>query len=92
MRNRIVVFGNSGSGKSTYAIKAAKEKNCSHLDLDTIAWTPDADLPKRLPLSESKDKINAFLKLNKNWVIEGCYADLLSFALPCATEIVFLNP
>lgn len=92
MQNKIVVLGNSGSGKSTYASKAAKELNCTHLDLDTIAWTHNANPPKRLPLIESTRKINSFMKTNINWVIEGCYADLLSLALPFATELVFLNP
>lgn len=92
MQSRVVIFGNSGSGKSTYAKVLAEEKNCSHLDLDTIAWAPDVNPPQRLPIIESINKINAFIKANENWVIEGCYADLLSETLPYATEIVFLNP
>ena len=27
-----------------------------------------------------------------NWVIEGCYADLLGAAAPHCTELIFLNP
>ena len=31
------------------------------------------------------------MNLNDNWVIEGCYTDLLSFALADSTEMVFMN-
>ena len=90
--NRTVVFGNSGAGKSTWARQLVDRTGCGHLDLDTIAWDPDAPTPQRLPLAVSRARIEAFLAEHSAWVVEGCYTDLLEIAAARATEMVFLNP
>ena len=87
-----MIFGNSGSGKSTYARQQAVSLGCAHMDLDTVAWASDAASPTRRPLAESEAEILAFIDSNTSWVVEGCYADLLEVALEHATEVVFLNP
>jgi adenylate kinase family enzyme len=84
---RYVVIGNSGSGKSSLAQRLV----LPHLDLDTLAWYPTTP-PARRPLAESARTIDAFVDEHRDWVIEGCYADLAALALPHATELVFLNP
>ena len=89
---RIVIFGNSGSGKSTLARATAEKLSCSHLDLDTVAWDEGCESPTRKPLIDSETEIGLFLANDPNWVIEGCYSDLLALVLPHSTEIVFLNP
>ncbi|MCE9595769.1 MAG: hypothetical protein K8S98_16390 [Planctomycetes bacterium] len=38
---RVLVFGNSGSGKSHLARRLLTEHGLAHLDLDTIAWAPN---------------------------------------------------
>jgi len=86
----IVIFGNSGAGKSTLAKRLADSHQLAHLDLDTIAWLPKSP-PQRMSLDQSSVTINEFVKGHKNWVIEGCYSDLLSIVLPYASEIIFLN-
>ena len=90
--NKVVVFGNSGSGKSTYAKQLSASSACAHMDLDTIAWDTNAAKPTRCPLSESERQIAAFIEGHEHWIIEGCYADLLAMALRHADELVFLNP
>lgn len=90
--HRIVIFGNSGSGKSLLAAQLAAEHHLPSLDLDTVAWLPDSATPTRRPLAESGELIAAFRTAHPQWVIEGCYADLLELVLPQATEIIFLNP
>jgi len=87
---RILIFGNSGSGKSTLARHLADKDSLEHLDLDTIAWLPEIP-PQRMLLSDSRIKINDFLSQNKDWVVEGCYSDLLELLKNKATEIIFLN-
>jgi adenylate kinase family enzyme len=87
---RVVIFGNSGSGKSTLAKSLRDADGLAHLDLDTVAWAPGAT-PERLPLTESRREIDAFVAAHRGWVIEGCYSDLLDVVLPDASEIVFLN-
>lgn len=43
-------------------------------------------------MSDSKNLMAPFLEDNDNWVIEGCYSDLLELVIPHCTEVVFLNP
>ncbi|TVP48558.1 MAG: shikimate kinase [Gemmatimonadales bacterium] len=86
---RIVLFGNSGSGKTTMARALARRHGLTHLDLDGLAW--DASRNRR-PLADSAAEIDRFVGEHANWVIEGCYGDLLEQVLPHATEVRFLNP
>ena len=44
-----------------------------------------------LPLNESHDQINEFLADNENWVIEGCYSDLIALVIPQATKVIFMD-
>jgi len=87
---RVLVFGNSGSGKSTLAARLADAGGLAHLDLDILAWLPEHP-PRRAPLGDSAQHIEAFIHRHAGWVIEGCYTDLLEVAAPFATEAVFLN-
>ena len=73
---KIIIFGNSSSGKSTLAKHFVKVQNLAHLDLDTVSWEKD-DPIKRRSLSASLKDIRGFMEKNSQWVIEGCYADLL---------------
>jgi len=59
------------------------------LSLDEIAWN---DGPERKPLSESLELLDEFVTSNDEWIIEGCYGDLIEAALPHCTELRFLNP
>ena len=87
---RIVIFGNSGSGKSTLASELAEARRLAHFDLDTIAWLPTTP-PVRQPLEESKSTLDEFVQQNSQWVIEGCYADLIELVLSEADEMIFMN-
>lgn len=87
--HRILIFGNSGSGKTTMARALAREHGLAHLDLDSLAW----DAPGvRRSHDASLAAIEAFLSAHPAWVIEGCYADLLEPVLATASEVRFLNP
>jgi adenylate kinase family enzyme len=86
---RILIFGNSGSGKTTMARRLAATRGLPPLDLDSLAW----DAPgERSPLAASAERIDAFLAANPAWVVEGCYGDLIELVLPHASELRFLNP
>ena len=86
---RVIIFGNSASGKSTLAKRFA-EQGLAHLDLDTLAWdmTPQ---PVRRDKKLSCQKIDTFTQKHNHWVIEGCYSDLLAHVLEDATEVIFMN-
>jgi adenylate kinase family enzyme len=86
---RIVIFGNSGSGKTTMARFLAQQHGLAHLDLDSLAW--DGPGVRRNP-EASALAIREFLNLHRGWVVEGCYGDLLEQVLSAATEMRFLNP
>ena len=88
---RIVIFGNSGSGKTTLAKRYSSKYNLAHLDLDTLAWL-NTSPPQRKLIEDSSIEINHFLDINSSWVIEGCYADLLTLVMTFAIKIIFLNP
>ena len=86
---RIVVFGNSGSGKTTLARALTSQYGLAHLDLDSLAW----DSPGvRRSSTQSASAVREFIHKHSEWVIEGCYGDLLEHVLPYASELRFLNP
>ena len=87
---KILIFGNSGSGKSTLARKLCSADVLSHLDLDILAWMPTVP-PERKPLADSKPEILDFISVNRDWVIEGGYTDLLNIALPFSNKMIFMN-
>jgi adenylate kinase family enzyme len=86
---RVVLFGNSGSGKTTMARRLAAEYGLAHLDLDSLAW--DGPGVRRSP-EASTVAIRDFLAEHREWVVEGCYGDLLEQVVAVATEVRFLNP
>jgi adenylate kinase family enzyme len=87
---KIIILGNSGSGKSSIAKKLCLKNGLAHLDLDTLAWLTETP-PKRKPQSESQKEILHFISENEGWVIEGCYSDLLKIPLPSSNELIFMN-
>lgn len=88
---RLLVFGNSGSGKTTYARALANQHGLEHLDLDSIVWEPGQVAVKR-PKADVRASLEDFLANHATWVIDGCYGELIEAACPACTELVFLNP
>lgn len=86
---KIIIFGNSGSGKSTLAAEL-RDEGLAHLDLDVLAWLPSSP-PERRPINQAYEEIQHFIRENDEWVVEGCYADLLELVKPFAAEAIFLN-
>lgn len=88
---RVIVFGNSGSGKSTFAKQLATEHGLTYLDLDSIVWETG-----KIAIQRASDAIaaslNTFLVENDQWVVEGCYGELVQTAASHCTELLFLNP
>jgi len=88
---KVLVFGNSGSGKSTYARALSAERGLPHLDLDSIVWEPGKIGVQRTPEAIS-GLLEDFISANPEWVIEGCYGDLVESVSAHCSELVFLNP
>jgi adenylate kinase family enzyme len=88
---RVLVFGNSGSGKSTHARSLADRDGVPHFDLDSIVWEPNQIAVLRSP-EAIRQSLEQFLATHDRWVIEGCYGELVEAAAPHCTQLVFLNP
>jgi adenylate kinase family enzyme len=88
---KVLVFGNSGSGKSTYAQALAARESLAHLDLDSIVWEPG-----KIAVQRRRESVEAslrnFIDSHTAWVIEGCYGELVRAASAHCTLLVFLNP
>lgn len=88
---KVLIYGNSGSGKSTYAKALSERHALPHLDLDTIVWQPNQVAVQRSPEAIAA-ALDAFLATHASWVIEGCYGELVRAVAPRCSELVFLNP
>lgn len=88
---RIAILGNSGSGKSSLARAIAGATGCPLLDLDTVAWEPQGQAVLR-PAEMAQAVVRHFCQQNESWIVEGCYANLVSAALELQPRLVFLNP
>lgn len=88
---RVLIIGNSGSGKSTYARLLSRRHGIPHLDLDALVWEPGQIAVAR-PMDAVARDLRAYTQTTPAWVIEGCYGDLAELLLPACTELVFLNP
>lgn len=86
---RVLVFGNSGAGKSHFARRLAARHGLPVLDLDAVVWSEAAEFR---PDAEIIAELGRFVQANATWIIEGCYGRWIEHLLPHATEIVFLNP
>lgn len=82
---RVVIYGNAASGKTTMACGLGLPR----LSLDSIAW---AEVAVRAKPEDSRAALEKFIAEHSEWVIEGCYGDLIEAALPHCTELRFLNP
>jgi adenylate kinase family enzyme len=88
---RVAILGNSGSGKSTLARWLSGYAGTDSLDLDTVAWEPNRIAVARAP-ADAAAEVRRFCSTRRSWVVEGCYASLISQALGFAPRLLFLNP
>jgi adenylate kinase family enzyme len=88
---KLLLMGNSGSGKSTCAARLAADNGLVCLELDSIVWEPHQIAVPR-PLEQARADLSRFLASNAGWVVEGCDGDLIEQALPFCSSLLFLNP
>lgn len=88
---RVAILGNSGSGKTTLARWLARQSGAAVLDLDTVAWEPNRVAALR-PADAARAEVSAFCRRHPHWVVEGCYAGLVSAALEFGPHLVLLDP
>ena len=61
---RVLIAGNSGSGKSWRARALAAEHGLAHLDLDTIVWVPGLIAVAR-PVDDALADLRAFCQAHE---------------------------
>ncbi len=88
---RVLVFGNSGAGKSHFARALSAAHGLAHLDLDSIVWEPGQIAVAR-PADQVRRDLLQFFDAQPAWVAEGAYGDLVEQALPYCSELIFINP
>ncbi len=84
---RILVLGNSGSGKSTMAKLIGEKLNIKVHHIDSYFWGPNWN---PIPKTELKDCIREIIK-NDSWVIDGNYSSSLDIRLKEADTLIYLN-
>jgi adenylate kinase family enzyme len=88
---RIVIFGNSGSGKTTAAREITSKFNIPVLELDLIVWESDSP-PSTRPADVVQAEVEKFCATHDSWVVEGCYGELVKLTLKWKPEMIFMNP
>lgn len=86
---KILIFGNSGAGKTTLARHLVDRHGLAHLDLDTVTWDSSG---VRKSYADSVQQVHLFIQQNTGWVIEGCYGSLIQEVAQFCNEMHFLNP
>lgn len=61
------------------------------LDLDSVAWEPNQIAVAR-PLALAISEVNDFCDTNDQWIIEGCYTQLISTTLSRDPCLLVLDP
>src|SRR6218665_1129601 len=87
--SRLLITGNSGSGKSWLATRLAAQLNLPLHRLDDVVWAgayggKERDKPEAYAEAER-------LAAGENWVIEGVYGWLVPAALPCTPRFIFID-
>lgn len=88
---RVAILGNSGSGKSTLCRLLSESAGVPALDLDTVAWKPDAPTTLK-PEEIARKDVDAFCQRHDGWIVEGCYANLIEAALAYTPHLILMNP
>jgi len=87
---RIVVYGPTGTGKTTVAARIAQSIGVPHIELDAIFWKPNWTLT---PLEQSRADVSSILANHPDgWVFDGNWQGVRDLILPLADTVVWLHP
>lgn len=84
---RIVVIGNTGSGKTTLAGQVAALLGAPHVELDALHWEPNWTPPR---VDAFQERVTAALA-GPGWVADGNYGAVRDFVWGRADTIIWLN-
>lgn len=87
---KIVIIGNSGSGKTWLATRLAALASVPVIHLDELFWRPGGFDEKR-----SAEELASLIKRKRimaSWVVEGVFGELATPFLEDAQALIWLNP
>jgi len=87
MKQRIVILGTTGSGKTTLAKRLSKKLGIPHVELDALYWNPNWVETEVKPFRE---KIKNALD-QETWVVDGNYSKGRDLIWPKAQTVIWLN-
>jgi len=86
---KIVIIGNSGSGKTHLGRILSDHFDYQFIHLDALFWEPggfNIKRPKEIVYAEI-----ANLRQNKNWIVEGVFGELAKEFYPYADYLIWLD-
>lgn len=86
---KIIIVGNSGSGKTYLAQKIATVFNLPVIHLDKLFWESESCLEKR-PKEIVHQELEEMTEQPK-WILEGVFGDLANIGVSKADFLIFLN-
>jgi adenylate kinase family enzyme len=87
---RVVVFGTSGSGKSTFAAALAKARHVPCIELDLINWRPGWVGRNEVDIAGFIADVETAIA-DEAWVATGAYGVVRSRLWARATDLVYLD-
>ncbi|EJM7849366.1 ATPase AAA [Vibrio parahaemolyticus] len=86
---KILIIGNSGSGKSWLSKQLSRKLQLQEVNLDSIVWELGGYNQKRSP--EAIENEIASIKSQCSWVVEGVFGALAEQLISSADMLLFLD-
>lgn len=86
---RILIIGNSGSGKSWLGAALSQTLNIPLFHMDTIRWKQDGYGIHRSALDIDKDLDS--IKSQDLWILEGVFGKMADACLPFSSLLIWLD-
>ncbi|HIF9210669.1 TPA: AAA family ATPase [Photobacterium damselae] len=87
--DKVIIIGNSGSGKSWLSARLSTLLNVKEINLDSIVWEPGGYNKKRS--QKSIDHELTQLESEPSWVVEGVFGALAEKLISSADTLIFLD-
>jgi adenylate kinase family enzyme len=86
---KVIIIGNSGSGKTWLGMRAAAVLETPYVGLDTIFWEPGGYNRSR-DFSECEARLRE-IQSSHGWLAEGVFGHLADVLIPFADTLIFVD-